>query len=344
VKQVPHSTGYEIRSYRDNDEAEVLDLLAATLGGGPAGRRPPEYFRWKHQENPFGRSYMLLAEADGRIVGLRAFMRWRFQSGNRVVRAVRAVDTATHPDYQGRGIFSRLTREAVEELRDQADLIFNTPNEKSLPGYLKMGWQIVGAVPVSVRIRRPIAFVRGFRDRRSTSEPARSAPLVSAEPVPDALSDPEIPSLLSEAAGASDRLLATPRDLEYLRWRYAAATLLGYRAIRARERGKLAGICVFRVRPRGPLWESTVAEVLVRPADRGTARRLLRGVAAAAPVDHVTFHYPHASAAARGARMAGFLRAPGGMMFVVNELNVDNVLDATQLDSWALSLGDLEVF
>jgi GNAT superfamily N-acetyltransferase len=344
VKQVSNSTGYEIRSYRDDDEAEVLDLLAITLGNGPAGRRPPEFFRWKHVENPFGRSYMLLAEADGRIVGLRAFMRWKFRADGRVVRAVRAVDTATHPDHQGRGIFSRLTREAVEDLRDEADLIFNTPNEKSLPGYLKMGWRLVGTVPVSVRISRPVAFFKGFRALRSASEPVRSAPTVSASSAATALSDPEIPSLLSEAARSSDRLLATPRDLEYLRWRYGAAPLLDYRAITAHERGKLAGVCVFRVRPRGALWESTVAEVIVRPGDRGIARRLFRGVSAAARVDHVTCHFPQGTAVASGARRAAFLRAPGGMTFIVNALNRDDSLRATQLDSWALSLGDLEVF
>ena len=93
-----------------------------------------------HPVDPFGRSFMLVAETDGRIVGLRAFMRWEFVAGDRRFRAVRAVDTATHPDHQGKGIFSRLTLEALDSLRDQADFIFNTPNEKSLPGYLKMGW------------------------------------------------------------------------------------------------------------------------------------------------------------------------------------------------------------
>jgi len=98
----------------------VLDLLGLTLGVGPAGRRPAEFFRWKHLENPFGPSLMLVAEADGRLVGLRAFMRWRFAAGDRQLRAVRAVDTATHPDYQGMGVFSRLTRAALDALDGEA--------------------------------------------------------------------------------------------------------------------------------------------------------------------------------------------------------------------------------
>ena len=90
-----------VRPFAAEDLPRVLELLDRSLGGGPAGRRPPEFFRWKHLDNPFGTSFMLLAERDGRPVGLRAFMRWRLLAGDRVVAAARAVDTATHPDFQG---------------------------------------------------------------------------------------------------------------------------------------------------------------------------------------------------------------------------------------------------
>ena len=69
------------------------------------------------------------------------------------------MDTATHPDFQRRGIFSRLTEAAVEAARDDGvDLVFNTPNEKSGAGYLKMGWQEVG--PIGVMVRPGIGMLR----------------------------------------------------------------------------------------------------------------------------------------------------------------------------------------
>ena len=102
-------------------------------------------------------------------IGLRAFMRWRFDATGQDVRAVRAVDTATHPDHQGRGIFSRLTSEAIDLLRGDTDLIFNTPNEKSLPGYLKLGWRIVGRAPVLLRIKRPLRLLRNLSSVRNTT-------------------------------------------------------------------------------------------------------------------------------------------------------------------------------
>ena len=86
----------DVRPYRDEDEAAVLDLLNASLGGGPTGQRSSEFFGWKHRRNPFGRSYAIVAERSGRLVGFRTFMRWRFVLDGAPVSAVRAVDTATH--------------------------------------------------------------------------------------------------------------------------------------------------------------------------------------------------------------------------------------------------------
>lgn len=333
---------YEIRPYRPDDQPRVLDLLRDTLGPGPVGERTPPFFRWKHEEGPFGPSYLLVAEVGDRIVGLRAFMRWRFRSGEQGVRAVTAVDTATHPDFQGLGIFSKLTRTALEDLRGDVDLVFNTPNEKSLPGYLKMGWEIVGRVPVRVRVRRPVRFGRHVRSLGAQAAPDRPAPAVDAEPVAAAIEDPGLPDLL--ASTVAGPRLATTRDLGYLRWRYAAPPGLEYRAVRVGRAGRLQGLGIFRVRPRGPLWEATIVEVITGPADASAVRRVLRSIARSAAVDHLTCHFPGGSAAARASRAAGYLPAPGGVTFVVNRLREDLLPDPRTLDAWALTLGDLEVF
>jgi GNAT superfamily N-acetyltransferase len=335
------------RAYRARDEAEVLELLSTSLGPGPVGRRAPEFFRWKHLENPFGPSFLLLAESAGRIVGLRAFMRWRFRVGDRSVRAVRAVDTATHPDHRGKGIFSQLTEQALHELRGGTELVFNTPNGKSMPGYLKMGWRTVGIFPAAIRIRRPLPVLRdarGLRSRVGTPRPARPAPRVDAETAAEALADRDLPALLGEAAGASPARFATPRDAAFLDWRYGAPALLDYRGMREHIGGMLAGIALFRLRQRGRLWESTVADVIVRPGDVRTARRLLRRVAGAAAVDHLACSFPPGSEPARAGRASGFLRSPGGPTLTAKAVRAELRPDPYEPRSWALCLGDLEVF
>jgi GNAT superfamily N-acetyltransferase len=326
-----------IRPYQSDDEAAVLELLSASLGSGPAGSRPATFFRWKHLTNPFGTSLMLIAEHAETIVGLRAFMRWRFTFDGGEIAAVRAVDTATHPDYQGKGIFRRLTLAALDELRSDTDLVFNTPNDKSLPGYLKMGWSRAGRIPIRVRIRRPIHFMRRVRTYRRIPD----------DDVTVEVDAPTAKEVLARSGrlrvmGYRDReadVVQTIRSPDYLDWRYGAPPLLGYRAICEDD-----AIAIFRVRPRGGLREATVAELLVPNDAVGIGARLLRAIGRSANVDHVTCSFPPRSVAARAARRAAFAPAPDGPTLVVNSLRPLPSLDATDLRRWALSLGDVEVF
>lgn len=340
----PTRTSMVVRPWREDDLEPVLGLLRAALGDGPAGRRPSEFFTWKHFENPFGRSFMLIAEADGMPIGLRAFMRWRFRTGGHTVNAVRAVDTATHPDHQGRGIFSMLTRQAIEILRDDVDLIFNTPNEKSQPGYLKMGWQVVGRVPILIGPHRPLRVALGFRSARHPVLPGSPKPKPAGETAATALAEADAVSRLLASCRTTDDRFRTDDDVAYLRWRYGSAPLLDYRALREEGPNGLRGLALFRVRPRGRLWECTVAELIVEDGDEAAAGRLLRRVRRESGADHVAASFPARSVQASAARRHGFVRAPGGLTMVVNPLRDGTRPDPLSLASWAVRLGDLEVF
>lgn len=139
-----------IRESTEADIPAIVLLLKKSLGE-TSSPKSIEYWVWKHIENPFGASMVLVAENEGQLIGVRAMMRWSWQRGNDVFVSLRAVDTATHPDHQGRGIFTVLTQKMVDRAHDQdTSFIFNTPNPKSLPGYLKLGWTIAGKLTIGV--------------------------------------------------------------------------------------------------------------------------------------------------------------------------------------------------
>jgi GNAT superfamily N-acetyltransferase len=321
-----------------------MALLDEALVVSPAGGSPSELFRWKHLENPFGRSHMLVAHTGGHVVGLRAFMRWEFATGTHRWRAVRAVDTATAPGFQGRGIFSRLTRAALDAVRGEVDLVFNTPNEQSGPGYLKMGWRTVGRIPVRLRVRRPLRFIGGLRSVRRLSP--GTAPLLPAGglPVGEVLRGaPELVSLLEEAEGPRGRL-RTPRTLEFLRWRYGGGTGIDYRAVAHHAGGRIVGLAIFRVRSRGRLRECSVTELMARPGDGPTIRALVRQVLRSTVADHVLAVTSPGTPGDRAARRSGFLSWRGGPVLMVNPLQDGVEPDPLAMRSWDLSLGDIEVF
>ena len=136
------------------DLPPVLQLF--TQGLSRTGNE--DWFNWKHRDNPFGPSPGFLAELDGRIVAARFFLRWRFRNGTKMVETVRPVDTVVHPSARRRGVFTKLTMYGLQQIYEGGDgPVFNTPNAKSLPGYLKMGWKVYDhPLPYCYRLRPPL--------------------------------------------------------------------------------------------------------------------------------------------------------------------------------------------
>ncbi|MEM8705238.1 MAG: GNAT family N-acetyltransferase [Actinomycetota bacterium] len=256
-----------VRPATDDDIGEILAVATRALGWNPTD--PNEaFFRWKHLDNPAGRSPMWVAESGGSIAGFRTMLRWRYRHGDSTLRAVRAVDTATDPDHQRKGVFRLLTEAAVGELTaDGVDFVFNTPNEKSRPGYLRMGWIDAGRLPAAFLPAGPASLVRLARAR--TAADKWSIPLSVGEPV-DAVAE----SLTTTADG-----VVTDRTVEHLTWRYGFEPL-HYRALQTDD-----AVAVIRLRRRGAAIEAVVAD-LSSPSAAST-KRLYREIRRLGGVDYL---------------------------------------------------------
>jgi GNAT superfamily N-acetyltransferase len=254
-----------IRPADPGDRAGVMRVAVRALGWR-GDERDCDFFVWKHDHNPFGCSPAWVAVERGQIVGFRTFLRWELSRGGERLRMVRAVDTATDPDHQGKGIFRRLTQSAVEELASAGyDAVFNTPNNQSRPGYLKMGWMELGRPALSARPRGPLAALRMAQSR--TGAEKWSEPTKAGQSAADALRGVGLESLLLTLPAPAG--WSTPRSAEYLRWRYGFEPL-HYRALEVRD-----GLAVFRVRRRGPSREVALCEWLAPGPDRRALRRLV---------------------------------------------------------------------
>jgi GNAT superfamily N-acetyltransferase len=322
----------EVRVAEPSDRAAVLELLSASLGWSPDDHFDA-FFSWKHEHNPFGRSPGWVAVADGGVVGFRTFLRWQHKTPRGdVLRTVRAVDTATHPSYQGRGIFRRLTLRAIDDLRaDGVAFVFNTPNDKSRPGYLKMGWAAVGRLGATLRVTSPTSLARLARGRVPAD--LWSVPATGGRPAPEVLADHCLDDLLRSVAGRAG--LRTHRTPAYLRWRYGFAPL-GYRAVTLDDDAR-GGVAVFRLRRRGPALECVLCEVIAPAEEPGAHGALLRSVARQCGADYVI---------RLGGPVVdrwGFVRAPRqGPVLTWRPLAAG--LPGGRLDDWALTLGDIELF
>ena len=310
---------FEVRHLKESDIPDALELMRESLGETALLRRTPALFRWKHLQNPAGRSIMLVAEADDRLIGLRTFMRWRLElPGGGELQCVRPVDTATHPDYRRLGIFKTLTEAAVTEARaDGVHLIFNTPNPQSGAGYLKMGWTQVG--PIGVLARPKLGLVK----RRDTLNPSRTVD-IDAEPVrPDRL-----------PAWRSPLGLRTPRTTAYLTWRFNQHPTADYRMIM--EAGGLA-----IVRPNSRHHRS---ELLLCDMAGDIGPRVARAVVRRPGFAYVAAWFSRGTPERAASIKAGIIPLPRVVALTLFARALSPMeVNVASLSSWDLALSDLEM-
>jgi GNAT superfamily N-acetyltransferase len=265
-----------------DDRRDILTLLERALGWDSDSRHEA-LFAWKHERNAFGPSPAWVAWDGDHLVGFRAFLRWEFVRSGQTIRAVRAVDTATDPKHQRRGVFRQLTLHALDALRnDGAGFVFNTPNERSRPGYVSMGWQVIGRIPLAARRAAPGGIFRMARARVPAD--LWSAESSDGEPAAAVLEDDKA---LCELVSSQPRPrgMVTQRSVEYLQWRYGFGPL-NYRGI-VLHGDVAAGLALFRVRRRGAAREAALCEVVVPEGDAARGRRLVREVARTARADYL---------------------------------------------------------
>jgi len=341
---------YTVRDFQAEDEENVLGLLRLTLGDGGSFSRTTDFWRWKHFQNPFGVSQLLVA-ANHEVLGLRAFMRWGFKTPTGRLSAVRAVDTSTHLGYQRMGIFSRLTQASLERAKAEGvNMIFNTPNPRSMAGYLKLGWQAVGRPRLMIKPLNLLRMAPALLLKPRTKLPPDAVPdFFRSAPRPvDAVFDhaDRVGQMLEFDDGLHAQGIRTERSLAYLRWRYGAAPSLSYFAFWTGDR-PVTGLTIFRPNVRNGLREIMLCEFLIGYGAAPHARELIGQLARLVRADYLvaaatpgTYHWGTL-------RRAGFITLPPqmGPNLTVLRLNwPDGALDPHRLENWQLSLGDLEIF
>ncbi|MCF4102663.1 GNAT family N-acetyltransferase [Gillisia sp. M10.2A] len=309
-----------IREGTYKDTGAIISVLKASLGEAKLPKSE-EIWNFKHYQNPFGKSLILLAEEDNKIIGVRAFMKWKWKLGEKVYSAYRAVDTATHPDHQGKGVFKKLTLEAINISTKVGDhFIFNTPNSQSLPGYMKMDWKKVSKLKIHLNLISPLKmFISDTNYKYSIQK----------------MGDENVLENLIETHNIGNSRtsnLFTIKSIEYLKWRYENNPLQKY-DVKCDHDFYLATY----IKQHKYFNELRVVEQIYK-GDKGLKKlnRALENL-----TKYMKVHIISCSENLGG--LIGFSGAMGPMLTVRNlNLDIDNQL--LNIDNWNYTLGDLELF
>lgn len=145
-----------------------------------------DYLTWLYADNPAGTAIGYDAWSDGRLAAHYVCIPADASIDGRSVRVMLSLNTATDPDFQGRGLFTRLA-EATYALgaAQGIEAVYGVANANSTPGFLrKLGFTLVRPLDALVGLGRLCAHERdgdvAFRRRWSeatlrwrVSNPAR---------------------------------------------------------------------------------------------------------------------------------------------------------------------------
>lgn len=113
------------RDYQHGDEHEILTLYKQVN----EREMTLAHWKWKFAKNPFGKSVIKLMFDDGMLIGHYAVMPMDVQIQSKLVKAVLSVNTMTHPDYRGHGIFPYLGEETYRDCEQKGfKFVYGFPN------------------------------------------------------------------------------------------------------------------------------------------------------------------------------------------------------------------------
>jgi hypothetical protein len=249
--------------------------------------------------------------------------RWQLETAaGETLECLRPVDTATHPDFARQGVFRELTMSAIEIARASGiDLIFNTPNERSEPGYLKMGWKSIGSIGVLVR---PLVGTAARLDPEKVPSMRDLGPTIA-----------QVPSSLGSLPVREPLGLRTPRTDAYLRWRFLSHPTAQYGWVGDADFGG----AVVRASSRGGRAEMVVSDILGKPSSEYVKR-----TAKQAQTRYLAGWFSPGTPERTAANRGGMVLIPGfkALRLVARPLS-ELTVDVLGLGSWDLATSDLEL-
>jgi GNAT superfamily N-acetyltransferase len=259
-----------IRRFEPPDWPAVVAVLEATYGASDT--RAGVYEHW-NLRCPVAGSGFVVAEVEGRVVGAQPMLIHEWRTDGLAVRGGVLTGVVVDPRFRRRGVFSALVRACEREAWScDAEFIVTMPNERSRPGFLRLGWTDLGGR--SLLLRHPLvsrAACRGVEDRDGVAEDLEA---------------------LAESHRASFGGLGLGRTAEWWRWRFDGHPAREYLQVGARDAsGRPAGLAAGVIRksrgiPVGYLVDflASSREALVRVACGLTKKLAVAGAVAVVSV------------------------------------------------------------
>lgn len=277
--QLSETQPWHLRAFQSQDSLAIRRLYKEVY----SQEMSAEEWEWRYLKNPVQKVLINLAESgDGRLAGQYAVMPVKMQIGNETKTGTLSLDTMTHPDFRGQGMFVRLAEDNYARLAAAGVVLtYGFPNQNSHHGFIKhLGWSdLQRCAPVYVKPLKSLGLLQQklkskvlatvfnpvfqlvwgcacFPQVRAADSAIRISRVTEFDEHWDELWQ----------RNAETMPVAVVRDQEFLRWRFLQNPVFSYTIFAAHEGEGLAGYVVLRSEERFGLRVGYLVDVLAPSA------------------------------------------------------------------------------
>ena len=281
---------------RIDPAAHLEELVAlARVEYGESEIANANYLRWQYLDNPAGKAVVVAARAySGELAGQYVVIPLQFKLDGNVVNGSLSLNTLTHPDYRGQGLFTKMANETYAICEQEGlSLTLGFPNKNSYPGFVrKLRFRHIGNATVMFRPLRPLSLLASVtrlknalkyapsalhhRDSELSSWTAGSFEIRPLDFYEDAAEYDQMIAAQSE----SGPRFSVQKCAKFLHWRLQRIPTREYRAFQALDATGTQATCAIRRRKVKGIECAFVVDLQLADGQKGLAagRSLLKTV------------------------------------------------------------------
>lgn len=268
----------KIQPFSDSEYSRLLKLTHSTYKGSEIA--DSAYLKWEYEDNPAGKAILEVAQAEDQLVAQYLVLPRMFSVFGATVMGSLSVNSLTHPDYRGQGLFGKLANAVYERCsKNGCQFTVGMPNPVSYPLFVsKLNFANPGRIPFRILPLRPLSMIRkrlsghkkkhgaefGLKKAMQLSQFGNGRELLSFSPQED---QDLLETFIAE--WEKHHPLAVKRSAAYMHWRYVSVPNRQYHLCIVRHYGKIEALMVVRMKEVFGWSCAIIMDFLVLPGKEG---------------------------------------------------------------------------
>lgn len=268
-----------IRRYLFGDEKGIIELFQEVFKKPMGKTESINHWNWEYKDNPNSRIEILLVIDNKKIVGHYAVIPVKMKIKKKIYLTSLSLDTMTHKDYRGMGIFPKLATKMYNELGNSGIyLTYGFPNEYSINGFLnKLDWFEISKIPIYIFPLNFKNIIYHFIKNKLISnligniwdsiftffikkKVKKSTNIIKIKEFDNRFNN--LWDLVKK-----EIIIGVVRDKSYLNWRYFQKPEEKYKVFAIKSNDNLKGYIILKIEKRFNLRIGLIMDILTDPSD-----------------------------------------------------------------------------